>query len=286
MGSVSGFYHMTGIQQRVSAEINLNYLMNGVRDGSISQRRLAAMNVDDTLFDVIKKHTDKVERDADGHITDLRIEDWDMDELDKLRAVIKQNIDYDVQKTRRGQDHSFTNKNDLAAVFTNLKTFAMNAMYSKALRNARLADRQAAAEMAYNLAWSSIAVTAHAAVNGKLDKLDGETLARRTLNWSAHVSPTLMLTDPIAYMTGMDYIGDNGSSPLQRYRYAQDGLIGMPAPLAAAGQLLGVGRTPADLLDDGELDRNTVNSLKAVPVVGRMYGVPWMLDEYYKSIKE
>jgi len=284
MGHVSMFYKVTGWQQKLSSEINVNFLFNGIKDGSISDKRLRSMGVDQNMRNIIDNYQTVITRNDKGHIVNLNIENWDPDDLDTLRSVNKLSVDYDVQKTRRGQGHAFANRNDLTSVMTSLKTFAMNAMFSKAMRNARLADRQAAAELAYNMAWSGLAVTASATINGKLDDLDAETLARRTLSWSAHVSPLLMVTDPISYMLGLDYMGqENNTSPLQRYRYANDGLIGMPAPISAVGQLAGVIRTPADLLDDGQLDRATVNSLKAIPVMGRLYGVPLLLDKFYEQ---
>lgn len=287
MGSISFFYKMTEAQQRLSATINTNYLLNGIKKGTLSKKRLIAMNIDDDAVDLLNRYTDTVSRDVDGHITDINAENWDPEDLDRFRGLIAQQIDYDVQKTRKGQGHTPVHRNDLASIMMNMKGFAMNAFYSKALRNMRLADKQAAAEMVFNLNSSALAVAASAAVNGKLDRMDSEELARRAVNWSAHMSPLLMLTDPLAYVTGTDYAFEgNKQSPFQRYRYAQDGLIGLPAPLSAASQLAGVPRFLPDLLEDGEIDRSTLNSLKAIPVVGRMYGVPWALEEFYKSLKD
>lgn len=288
MGHISGFYHITGLQQRMSTQINMRNILDGITNNTLSTKRLNALNVDRAFRDKLKVYAKDVIRDEDGIITDIQSSKWDPDDLDTFRNVIRQNVDYDVQLTRRGQGHSFVNRNDFASILSNLKTFAMNAMFSKSLRNARIADRQAAAEMTWNLGWSALAVTASAAVNGKLDKLDSDTLSRRTLAWSAHISPLMMVTDPILWLSGVDYYGDDDKrSALQRYRYSGDGLLSMPAPLAAAGQLAGVLRVGGNVIggDSPGLDRSTINSIKAIPVIGRMYGVPWALDEFNNNLK-
>lgn len=281
MGLMSGFYQILGAQQRGLAELSNNYFINGVLNGTVDNRRLISMGLDEDAQNIIRKYADLIERDADGHIINNNMNQWDPDDADTWRMVISRNVDHGVQVTRRGETHAWANT-PTGGLLTGLKTFAMNAMYSKTLKSARLADRVAAAQIMYTFGTAAAAVTAKAAINGKLDSLDSEELARRSLNWSAHASPLLMLTDPMAHILGLDYIGEGQLGPLARYRYAQDGLMSLPAGLSALNDMSGVLRTPLDLYDDGQLDWETVNSLKAVPIAGRMYGVSPLIEQLAK----
>lgn len=283
LGEVSLFYRLNGAQQTMSLQINNQFLFDNI--AKLSKRRLKAYGVDDEVIAIYNKYKDTVTKDADGSILDNNFENWNPADMDRWRDLLRQNVDYDVQVTRRGFGHAATQRNDFVAVYAKLKSFAMNAFFSKALRNARLADRLAAAEIAYNTAFSAIAVGAWATVNGKWDTLDKDRFASRVLGWSAHLSPVMMMTDPISYMLGLDYVGDNKSSPLQRYRGYADGMFSLPAPVTAASNLLSVPRAVGSLLDDGDLEYDNIKALKSVPIVGRMYGVPWLLDSYYKSTK-
>ena len=94
------------------------------------------------------------------------------------------------------------------------------------------------------------------------------------------------MTDPISYMLGLDQVSDIKSSGIQRYRGHGEGLLGFAPPLAAANSVLSLGRIAGSLADDGELERADVNALKSVPIVGRMYGMPLLLDQFYESLKD
>lgn len=281
MGLMSGFYQILGAQQRGLAELSNNYFINGILNGTVENKRLISMGLDEDTQNIIRKYSDLIERDADGHIVNNNMNQWDPEDADAWRMAISRNVDHGVQVTRRGETHAWANT-PLGGLLTGLKTFAMNAMYSKTIKSARLADRVAAAQIMYTFGTAAAAVTAKAAINGKLESLDSEELARRSLNWSAHASPLLMLTDPMAHMLGLDYIGDGQLGPLARYRYAQDGLMSLPAGLSAVNDMSGILRAPLDLADDGELDWETVNSLKAVPIAGRMYGVSPLIEQLAK----
>lgn len=283
MGEVSLFYRLTGAQQTMSLQVNNQLLFDVINSPKVSKARMTALGINDEVKSIAQKYNKFVERDADGAIIDNHFEKWSLDDANRWRDVIRMNVDYDVQQTRRGFGHAITHKDNLAAMSLKLKSFAMNAFFSKMLRNAKLADRMAAAEMVYNIGFSALAVGAATTVNGQWDRMDADAFAKRTLNWSAHISPGLMLTDPISYMTGLDYIGDNGSSGgLQRYRGHGDGLLGLAPPIAAINNMAGLGRTVGSLLDDGDLERDNINSLKSIPVVGRMYGVPLLLEKLYE----
>jgi hypothetical protein len=278
MGHTSLFYTVLEKQQKAAMELSNDYLVNGVLKGTVPKQRLIASGVDTRAENVIRKNADKIEYDSEGYIVNMHFNEWDPDDADLWRMVVSSDTDWLVQRTRRGAGHSWANT-PVGGLMTGLMSFSMNAMFTKSIKSARLADKESAAQFLYGIGSAGLAVTAHAAVNGKLDDMDMDDLVRRSLNWSAHVSPVLMATDPLSHIMGLDYIGDGSLGPLARYRYAQDGLIGLPPGLTAAGQVLTVPRTLPDLLDDGEIDWATANSLKAIPIVGRMYGVPLIIDQ-------
>ncbi len=281
MGLASGFYQVLAAQQRGMIGLSNNYFINGIINKSVDNKRLISMGIDDKTQDLVRKYAHLIERDADGHVISNNMNQWHPDDADTWRMAISRNVDHAVQVTRRGETHAWANT-QIGGLMTGLKTFALNAMFSKTIKSARLADQVAAAQVMYTLGTSMAAVTASATVNGKLDTLDQDRLMQRALGWSAHMSPVLMLTDPIAHITGLDHLGDGQLAPMARYRYAQDGLIGLPAGLSALNDISGIARTPLDLLHDGKLDYSTINSLKAVPVVGRMYGVSPIIEQLGK----
>ncbi len=286
LGEVSLFYRLTGAQQTASLKINNQFMFDSVLKDNVSKARLMAMGISDEVAKIARKYSDVIERNPEtGGIIDNHFEHWSKADRDRWRDVIRQNVDYDVQTTRRGFGHAIAQKNDMAAISLKLKSFAMNAFFSKALRNARLADRIAAAEIAWNLGWSSLAVGAAATVNGQWDEMTPDRYAQRVLSWTAHISPVLMGTDVISYMLGLDQVSDVKSSGIQRYRGHGDGLMNIAPPIAAANNILSLGRIPGSLIEDGDLERDNINALKSVPIVGRMYGVPLLLEEFYDSLK-
>ena len=130
---------------------------------------------------------------------------------------------------------------------------------------------------------AALAYAAKQVVNGNFDRLDDpEYLAKGALNWSPLLSPAMMAVDPLAFMIGADKI-PGSPLPFNDWRYGSQGLISLPAGLTALNQMAGLGRLPADLLDGGGLDRDTINALKAIPVIGRSYPMVPIIEQLDKD---
>ena len=134
-----------------------------------------------------------------------------------------------------------------------------------------LADAEAFQMLIASTATAGLAYSAKQIVNGDAERLgDAEYIAKGALNWSPMLSPALMVADPLSHALGLDAVPGN-PFPLNNWRYQHGGLFSLPAGLSAANSLVGLGGLPADTLDGDGLSRDTINGIKAIPVIGRSY---------------
>lgn len=271
MGYISGFYKVNEFLHSTAALTMNNYMVRSIMDGK-NAKRLATMGVDDEFAAIIKDKASKgfIKFNDEGFVTDMGVENWHPDELDLLRVVTRRNMDQTVQKARKGEAHAWQ-YNTIGSLFSSLKSFTFTAAQKQLIKNARLSDPEAFQMLLTTTGTAALAYTAKQVVNGNFDRLDDpEYLAKGALNWSPLLSPMMMAVDPLAFALGADKI-PGSPLPFNDWRYGHQGLISLPAGITALNQLAGGLRIPSDILDGGGLDRDSINALKALPVIGRSY---------------
>lgn len=270
LGNISGFYKVNEFMHRVSALTMNNYMVTSILKGKDSAR-LRSMGVDDEFRALVKSKYDQgsIKLDEDGHVTDMGIEGWSVDEAELLQMITRRNMDQMVQKARRGEAHAWQ-YDSVGSLFSSLKSFTFTAAQKQLIRNGRLADTESFNMLLATTLTAGLAYTAKQIVNGNAQNLTTEKIAVGALNWSSLLSPAMMAIDPLSYLLGADKI-PGSPFPINDWRYAHNGLISMPAGISAANNLLGLGRIPADILSDGDIDRETINAIKAIPLIGRSY---------------
>jgi hypothetical protein len=191
-------------------------------------------------------------------------------------------MDQTVQKARKGEAHAWQ-YNTLGSLLSSLKSFTFTAAQKQLIRNARLADPEAFQMLIATTGTAGLAYSAKQVANGNIDRLsDPEYIAKGALNWSPLLSPALMALDPLAFLVGADKI-PGSPLPFNDWRYGHQGLISLPAGITAMNHMAGLGRLPADLVDGGGLDRDTINAIKALPVVGRSYPMIPIIEQLDKD---
>jgi hypothetical protein len=278
MGYLSGFYKVNEFLHRISAVAMNDYMIKQIMKGTNGNiKRLESMGVDDNFANTIRSKVadGTITFTEDGYVKSMGTEKWSPSNFDTLEVITQRNMDQTVQKARRGESHAWQ-YTELGSLFSNLKSFVFTAAQKQMIRNARLADGESFQMMTATLGTSALAYTAKQVINGKGEDLSTEKIVKGALQWSPLVSPALMAVDPLAWMVGADKI-PGSPLPLSDWRYAHGGMISA-AGISAANQLVGALRVPADLAEDGKLDRNSLNAIRAVPVIGRIYGGEHMLN--------
>lgn len=271
MGYISGFYKTNEMLDTLGALTLNNYMVKAIRDGRHSER-LASMGVDDEFRNIIKARIDSgdIQFGTEGHVARMNSANWDPQELELLRIVTRRNMQAMLQRARKGESQAWQ-YDTLGSLFSSLKSYVFTAAQKQLIRNARLADPEAFQMLLASTGTAGVAFAAKQIINGDLDRLDDtEFLAKGALNWSPMVSPALMVVDPVAFLLGADQI-PGSPVPFNEWRYGHQGLISMPAGVTALNSLSELGRLPVDVLKDGELSRDSINAIKAIPVIGRSY---------------
>lgn len=270
MGYISGFYKVNEMLHATAALTMNNYMVRSIK-GNKNAKRLSTMGVDKEFRAIIQDKIDRkvIEFDEAGDVVDMHVEQWNPEELNLLRVVTRRNMDQTVQKARKGEAHAWQ-YTELGSLFSSLKSFTFTAAQKQLIKNARISDPEAFQMLLATTGTAGLAFAAKQIVNGNMDKLDDpEYIAKGALNWSPLLSPALMALDSFSFLIGADQI-PGSPFPMNKWRYGHDGLISIPAGVTALNQLAGLPRIPADLLD-GDLSRDSINALKAVPVIGRSY---------------
>lgn len=283
MGYISGFYKVNEFLHATAALTMNNYMVRSIRD-SKNAARLATMGVDEEFASIIRNHLSNgnIKFNEQGFVSDMGVENWHPDELDLLRVVTRRNMDQTVQKARKGEAHAWQ-YNTVGSLFSSLKSFTFTAAQKQLVRNMRLADPEAFQMVLTTTGTAALAYAAKQIVNGNLDRLeDPEYLAKGAINWSPLLSPAMMAVDPLAFVLGADKI-PGSPVPFNDWRYGSQGLISLPAGITALNQLSGLGRLPADLLEGDGLDRDSINALKALPVIGRSYPMIPIIEQLDKD---
>lgn len=271
MGYISGFYKTNEMLDALGALTLNNYMVKAIRDGRHNER-LATMGVDDEFRNIIKARIDSgdIQFGPEGHVSRMGAANWDPSELELLRRVTRRNMQAMLQRARKGESQSWQ-YDTLGSLFSSLKSYVFTAAQKQLLRNARIADPEAFQMLLASTGTAGVAFAAKQIINGDAERLnDTEFLAKGALNWSPMVSPALMVIDPLSFLLGADQI-PGSPIPFNEWRYGHQGLISMPAGITALNQLSELGRLPLDVIDDGELSRDSINAIKAIPVVGRSY---------------
>lgn len=284
LGHMSGFYKVNEFLQSVAGLAMNDYMIRNIRAGTQSTR-LESMGVDSEVRDMILRRIEdgSIKFDEQGFVKDMGTEGWSADEVDLLHIVNRRSIDQTVQKPRRGDAHAWQ-YTELGALFSSLRSFVFTAAQKQLIRNARLADEESLHMLLTTTGTAALAYSAKEVINGRGDQLDAERIAKGAMNWSSLLSPALMAVEPVSYMLGADKI-EGSPFPMNGWRYGTSGIIGLPPGLQAANQLAGLGRLPADYLEDGVLDRTSENALRAIPVLGRSYPVPALMEILEKDFE-
>jgi hypothetical protein len=277
LGHVSGMWEVHARSQKLAMTTqNMLFYKLAQNSEGISARRLEAYGLDADITRIVNDNLEHFKTNENGAIIDNGFEHWDPADADTYRRGIARGTDWLIQANRRGEGHAWA-YTDVGSMFTKLRSFALNALHSKSVRAGRAADKVAAAQFASQLGTAAIAYSAKQALNGNFDRLDAESIASGALNWSAQWSPVMILLDPLAHYAGVDYFGAAGMHS-DAYKRRDFGALPTPPAMSAIASILGSGRAPLDLLEDGHLDWKTINDLQAMPVVGRMLGTKQILD--------
>lgn len=280
MGYISGFHKMNEGLHSVAALTMNNYMVKAIRDNKHSAR-LDSMGVTPEFRALIKEKLEAkvIEFSDNGHVSRMNTLQWNPGEVELLRIITRRNMDQTVQKARKGEAHAWQ-YNSLGALLSSLKSFTMIAAQKQLIRNTRLADPEAFMMLLYTTATAGLAVTASKIVNGDTERLgDMEYLAKATLNWSPMLGPAMMGLDATTYLLGADQI-EGSPFPLNSWRYNHDGLLSLPAGVAAFNELAKIPlRVPMDAIMDGKLERDSTNALRAIPIIGRAYLTKPLIDQ-------
>lgn len=277
LGYISGFYKVTEIMNTVAALSGQDYMVRAIRDGK-NMSRLKDMGVDDAMHAKVKSYIDNgtVEFTDDGLVKDMHYEQWaPEDQLDAALAI-KTHVRNVVQKPQRGESSNWMH-GQVGSLLMNLKSFVVISGQKQLLRNMRHGDTEALMTLLYGTGTAAMAFSARQILDGKSEQLTPMNVARGAIQWGNMTAPALMIMDPLSYMLGADRI-PGSPFPTNSSRYGQGGLVSMPAGLSALGQVAGLGRIPSDFIDDGHLGGESINSIKAMPVLGRSYPMTMMLN--------
>lgn len=283
-GHVSGFFKVMEIQHSIAGRALLHRLGRMFKDGkAMSQGRLNDLGLDPKLQRNIQKYfTDgTVKYHPDGSVADLGISKWKGTDATEFASVMNRFTDQVIQKARMGESTYWFHK-DVGAIFVSLKSFPLLALQKQLLRNARLADSEAAMAFMYSMLAAGVVYTAAQASKGKADDLDALSIMKGAFGLSNLTGVIPMFTDPVASMLGQDDWRFNQYGT--RGGYGGD-IISTPAPLPTLNRVAHVPESAAYLLT-GNGDIGDVSALQATPLIGNLYGFSYMFNAMKDSMRK
>lgn len=281
-GFTSLMFQVRRVQHKMAVTTGVNRIMQTIKgqggDFATSLARLRDMGLQDAEINRIKKYIDNgTVQFKDGEVHKLNLKGWKPEDVDDFTASMNRFVDQQVQRAMAGENNSLFRKGGVASLFWHLKQFPMLAIEKQFMRNVRLADDETMGMFFYGLAAGAVAYSVKQAVNGNTDRLNLEDIARGSFNMSNLTGWMPMFIDPTAFLLGFD-------TPFAGGR--REGAVAVPPIYSYLNDLSAVPGAVQRLVNPFvEASNADLKALQAIPVVGRMIGVPFILNALKSDTK-
>lgn len=274
-GFTSGMFQVRRVQHKMAVTTGVNRIMQTIKgeggDFVTNLNRMRDMGLQQDEITRIKKYIDNGTITwKDGEVHKLNLDKWDGTDVDDFTASINRFVDQQVQRAMAGENNSLFRKGGVASLFWHLKQFPMLAIEKQFMRNVRLADDETMGMFFYGLAAGAAAYSVKQAVNGNTDRLNLEDIARGAFNMSNLTGWMPMFIDPTAFLLGFD-------TPFSGGR--REGAVAVPPIYSYLNDLSAVPGAVQRIVNPFvEASNGDLKALQAIPIVGRMIGVPFILN--------
>lgn len=278
-GYTSGFNFARSAQQHIALNGLAQKITKYIDTGKGLDNQLVKLGIGDELFDSIKANIKK--HGSDGTLYGNKeykhygLSKWDNATRDKFIDVIVRNMDGIVQKANAGESSAWMSQ-DVGAMLTQLKKFAIESVRKQAIRKYNVGDGLLITSAATNLAVAGLILSAGNYVKGSDTEVQMSDVLRNGINYNADFGSLASLWD-----IGVSLSGADEGFYANPYSIFSDGVFGIPA-LSAANDLV---RLPANWADvvTGNPDNDSVRGTLTTPIIGNHIMFSRMQRSWYDN---
>lgn len=288
---ISGFETVHKMQHRIVARAyiqNFGDYANGKK--TLSDARLEDMGFFgsegkkryDRIIQNFKKDGGKVEYDDEGNIIDLHSADWDDADWEFFMATQHHVGNQLTMKLMRGEQ-SVWQSETFGYMLSHLRSFTLGALQKQTVRHMRIMDAETAATALYSFLTAGTVLVAREAISGKEDKnLDADHIVRGALGLSAFTGGPAMGMDLLGAFMGID------AMRVSNYRTLGPSGTQIVPNMIALDQADRMLHVPFSIFNvvTGNYDKQDVNALQSLPIIGNLYGFTWMFNRMKASVDE
>ena len=285
-GYTSLYYQVRNFQQRVAVTSAADKIMRNMAGlaNDFSAARAADIGLDPALYARIQRlyvnpsvggrRAAAVEF-RDGSLYKANFHKWKPEDAEDFTLALNRHVNQVVQKAMAGESNILFHQTGVASLFFQMKSFSLLAVEKQALRNVRLQDGQAAGTFLAGLATAAAAYAVKQGINGNTQNLTIDKIARGAISYSNMTGWLPMWSDPLAEVLGLEGLkfGYSGGS-----RGLPNSVISAPASLSAVNSLMNIPAVAGHALT-GNLSNNDVRALQATPIIGKAYGITYLLNQ-------
>lgn len=239
-----------------------------INEGKLLDEQLASIGFSEDLFDGVKNSIKKHGKlTPEGKVDILGFEKWDDAVKEEFTNIIVRNQSSIVQKAMAGESTAWMSK-DFGALLIQFRKFPVESVRKQLLRKHSIGNEHLAASMALNTVVAGTVITAGNYLKQNNTEKDLENALKFGLVYNADLGSVASIWD-----LGISLTGAPEAMHVNPYAHYGTGVLSIPA-LNTINGWSNLGTLPLDALD-GDLDADTLRSVRMLPIVGNHIALSW-----------